>query len=255
MFNVFVEVLVDIMEEIGIQFFIVIFNICWFDFEVDVELYWVDYDVEFYFIDCVFDVLYKIKWEVDGLFIFWCFCVYGICGFDVMCINGCNCLVCKMLIKDFDILKLIYVEVIKGLLLEKDFVVDMELFFVFYCEVQLFFVVNFVLEKGKECMQFIVDCEIFDDIIKCIFCVVCILLCFVFWIDGQYFGLVVIVNVYCFIFDLCDDNVVVCLDIFNDKEGVWCCCMIFNCFEVCFCGIEVIKVIVEVKQVVFCGCF
>ena len=127
---------VDIVEDTGVQSFLVTFNIRRFDPEVDSEPHWVDYDVELYATDRVLDALHKIKWEVDGSLTFRRSCAHGICGSDAMRINGRNRLACKTLIKDLDISKPIYVEAIKGLPLEKDLVVDMEPFFAAYREVQ-----------------------------------------------------------------------------------------------------------------------
>jgi len=124
-----------VVEDTGVQSFLVTFNIRRFDPEVDSEPHWVDYDVELYSTDRVLDALHKIKWEVDGSLTFRRSCAHGICGSDAMRINGRNRLACKTLIKDLDISKPIYVEAIKGLPLEKDLVVDMDPFFAAYREV------------------------------------------------------------------------------------------------------------------------
>lgn len=129
----------------------------------------------------------------------------------------------------------------------------MELFFDVYWVIKLYLIISgnlFICEW----IQSLIDCVCYDDIIKCILCVCCIISCLVFWYEGSYFGLVVIVNVYCFIFDSCDEVVVECFDIFNEVDGVWCCCIMFNCIEFCLWGIEVIKVIQEVKCVLMFIC-
>ena len=236
----------------AVQTFTVTMIIRRFNPEFDTEPRWEDFDVEMLPTDRVLDALHKIKWEQDGSLTFRRSCAHGVCGSDAMRINGRNRLACKVLIKDLDISKPIYVEAIKGLPLEKDLVVDMEPFFESFREVQPFLIANSKPKEGKERMQSPEDRARFDDTTKCILCAACTSSCPVFWTDGQYFGPAAIVNAHRFIFDSRDESNVR-LDILNDKEGVWRCRTTFNCTEACPRGIQVTQAIAEVKQAILRG--
>ena len=168
-----------------------------------------------------------------------------------MRINGRNRLACKTLIKDLDITQPIYVEPIKGLEVEKDLIVNMEPFYQAFRDVKPFLIAS---DKPKaERLQSPEDRERFDMGTKCILCAACTSSCPVFWTDGQYFGPAAIVNAHRFIFDSRDEAADVRLEILNDKEGVWRCRTTFNCTEACPRGIEVTRLIAEVKQAILRG--
>ena len=212
---------------------------------------WEDFDVEVFGTDRVLDALHKIKWEQDGSLTFRRSCAHGVCGSDAMRINGRNRLACKTLIKDLDITQPIYVEPIKGLAVEKDLVVDMNPFYQAYRDINPFLIASD--KPAKERLQSAEERERFDDTTKCILCAACTTSCPVFWTDGQYFGPAAIVNAHRFIFDSRDEAAEVRLEILNDKEGVWRCRTTFNCTEACPRGIEVTRLIAEVKQAILRG--
>ena len=224
-----------------------------FNPEVDDEPHWQDFDVEMYPSERLLDALHKVKWEQDGSLSFRRSCAHGVCGSDAMRINGRNRLACKVLIKDLDLTKPVYVEAIKGLPLEKDLIVDMEPFFDSFRAVQPFLMSKSVPEKGKERIQSVAQRTRFDDTSKCILCAACTSACPVFWTDGQYFGPAAIVNAHRFIFDSRDEGGDARLDILNDKEGVWRCRTTFNCTEACPRGIQITQAIAEVKQAIMRG--
>ncbi|MHB1172864.1 MAG: succinate dehydrogenase iron-sulfur subunit [Lacisediminihabitans sp.] len=222
-----------------------------FDPDVDDEPHWQSFDVELRGSDRFLDALHKIKWEQDGSLTFRRSCAHGVCGSDAMRINGRNRLACKTLIKDLDVSKPIYVEAIKGLPLEKDLIVNMDLFFESFKEVQPFLIASSKPEKER--LQSPAERARFDDTTKCILCAACTSSCPVFWTDGQYFGPAAIVNAHRFIFDSRDEGSQVRLDILNDKEGVWRCRTTFNCTDACPRGIQVTRAISEVKQAILRG--
>jgi len=215
------------------------------------EARWEDFDVTVHGTDRVLDALHKIKWEQDGSLSFRRSCAHGVCGSDAMRINGRNRLACKTLIKDLDITEPIYVEPIKGLEVEKDLIVNMEPFYQAFRDVKPFLIASDKPEKER--LQSPEDRERFDMGTKCILCAACTSSCPVFWTDGQYFGPAAIVNAHRFIFDSRDEGSEVRLDILNDKEGVWRCRTTFNCTEACPRGIEVTRLIAEVKQAILRG--
>jgi succinate dehydrogenase / fumarate reductase, iron-sulfur subunit len=224
-----------------------------FDPDVDEEPHWQDFDVEMHSTDRVLDALHKIKWEQDGSLSFRRSCAHGVCGSDVMRINGRNRLACKTLLKDLDVSKPIYIEALKGLPLEKDLIVDMEPFFDSFRAIQPFLMSSTVPADGKERKQSPTQRNAFDDSTKCILCAACTSSCPVFWTDGQYFGPAAIVNAHRFIFDSRDEGAQVRLDILNDQEGVWRCRTTFNCTDVCPRGIQITQAIAEVKQAIMRG--
>ncbi|MEN9707547.1 MAG: hypothetical protein RIS31_1113 [Actinomycetota bacterium] len=222
-----------------------------FNKEDGLEARWEDFDVTVHGTDRVLDALHKIKWEIDGSLSFRRSCAHGVCGSDAMRINGRNRLACKTLIKDLDITQPIYVEPIKGLEVEKDLIVNMEPFYQAFKDVKPFLIASSKPEKER--LQSPEDRERFDMGTKCILCAACTSSCPVFWTDGQYFGPAAIVNAHRFIFDSRDEAAEVRLDILNDKEGVWRCRTTFNCSEACPRGIEVTRLIAEVKQAILRG--
>lgn len=225
----------------------VTFKLRRFNPEVDTAPHWESYTVACLPTDRVLTVLQKIKDEIDGTLTFRRSCAHGICGSDAMRINGRNRLACKTLVKDLNVKKPVTVEAIKGLPLEKDFVVDMEPFFDAYREV-LPFLIPDGHEPTRERLQSAEDRAVFDDTTKCILCACCTTSCPVFWSDSQYFGPQAIVGAHRFIFDSRDAGSAQRLEILNSKEGVWRCRTTFNCTDACPRGIEVTKAIQEVKR-------
>ncbi|RAF54326.1 succinate dehydrogenase iron-sulfur subunit, partial [Burkholderia multivorans] len=140
-----------------------------FDPETDEAPHWEEYKVTMYGTDRVLDALHKIKWEIDGSLSFRRSCAHGVCGSDAMRINGRNRLACKTLLKDLDTNKVITVEAIKGLPLEKDLIVDMEPFFQSYREIMPFLITS-GHEPTRERLQSAEQREAFDDTTKCILC-------------------------------------------------------------------------------------
>ena len=218
-----------------------------FNPEIDEKPHWHDYEVEVLPTERVLDALNKVKWEQDGTLTYRRSCAHGVCGSDAMRINGRNQLACKTLINHLDMEKVITIEAIKGLPLEKDLIVDMEPFFQAYRDVQPYLVTD-GHEPTRERIQSQEDRERFDDTTKCILCAACTTSCPVFWNDGQYFGPAAIVGAHRFIFDSRDEGAQQRLDILNDQDGVWRCRTTFNCTEACPRGIEITQAIQEVKR-------
>ena len=217
------------------------------DPEVSDESRWESFTVAGQPTDRVLDALHKIKWELDGSLTFRRSCAHGVCGSDAMRINGRNRLACKTLLKDVNPEKVITVEPIQGLAVEKDLIVDMEPFFTAYKSVMPYLVTT-GNEPTRERIQSQAEQERFDDTTKCILCAACTTSCPVYWADGQYFGPQAIVGAHRFIFDSRDEGADQRLEILNDSEGVWRCRTTFNCTEACPRGIEITKAIQEVKR-------
>ncbi len=225
-----------------------------FDPDTGSEPTWQEFTVSAHGTDRLLDALHKVKWELDGSLTFRRSCAHGVCGSDAMRINGVNRLACKSLLKDLNPDKPITVEPIKGLTVLKDLIVDMEPFFASFREVMPFLVTSGT-EPTRERKQSVEQRARFDDTTKCILCAACTTSCPVYWNDGQYFGPAAIVAAHRFIFDSRDEGATQRLEILNDSEGVWRCRTTFNCTDACPRGIEVTKVIAEVKRAMITRAF
>lgn len=208
-----------------------------------IDIYFVDMD------DCglmVLDVLIYIKNKIDLILIFCWFCCEGICGLCVMNIDGINMLVCiygmDEIKGDVKIYLLLYMLVIK------DLIFDLIYFYVQYVLIMLWLEIKincFV----KEWKQLIEDCKKLDGLYECVMCVFCLILCLSYWWNSdKYFGLVVLLYVYCWIIDSCDEVIGECLDSFEDLFKFYCCYIIMNCVKICFKGLNLVLVIVYIKK-------
>lgn len=218
--------------------------------ETDKKPHFDKFTVEAEPIDRVLDLLEWIKDYEDGTLSFRRSCAHGICGSDAMRINGVNRLACKVLVQDVG--KKIKVEPILGLPVEKDLIVDMELFFDHY-KAMMPYLVDDGDPPQRERLQSPQARERFDDTTKCILCAACTTACPSFWANGEYVGPAAIVNAHRFIFDDRDQAADERLQILNDQSGVYRCHTIFNCTDACPRDIQVTQAIGEVKKAIATG--
>ena len=222
-----------------------------FNSEDDKGAHWDTFEVPALPSDRLLNLLLYIKGYLDGTLTFRRSCAHGVCGSDAMRINGVNRLACKLLMKDMlpkDGKPLtITVEALKGLLVQKDLVVDMEPFFDAFRAIKPYLMTS-GNEPTRERIQSAADRARFDDTTKCILCACCTSSCPVYWNEGSYFGPAAFVNAHRFIFDSRDEGAAERLDILNDVDGVWRCRTTFNCTDACPRGIQVTKAIAEVKR-------
>lgn len=221
-----------------------------FDPERSPEPYWAQYEVEADPTDRLLDALHMVKWYQDGTLAFRRSCAHGICGSDVMVINGQNRLACKVLVKEVE--PEVTIEPMRGFRALKDLVVDMEPFFAKFRSVKPFLMAEGA-EPEKERRQSPNERERFDDTTKCILCAACTTSCPSFWANPDYVGPAAIVNAHRFIFDSRDTATAERLALLADREGVWRCRTIFNCVQACPRGIDVTRAIGEVKKAILFG--
>lgn len=221
-----------------------------FDPERSPEPYWAQYEVEADPTDRLLDALHMVKWYQDGTLAFRRSCAHGICGSDVMVINGQNRLACKVLVKEVE--PEVTIEPMRGFRALKDLVVDMEPFFAKFRSVKPFLMAEGP-EPEKERRQSPNERERFDDTTKCILCAACTTSCPSFWANPDYVGPAAIVNAHRFIFDSRDTATAERLALLADREGVWRCRTIFNCVQACPRGIDVTRAIGEVKKAILFG--
>jgi succinate dehydrogenase / fumarate reductase iron-sulfur subunit len=226
------------------------FEILRFNPETDRGPHWETYTVPAEETDRVLDGLNTIRWSQDGTLALRRSCQHGICGSDVMRINGVNRLACKTLIRD--VRAPIRVEPMMGYRVIKDLVVDLEPFFRSYR-----YVLPYLITRGpdpeKERLQSPEQRERFDDTTKCILCAACTTSCPAFWSDPEFIGPAAIVQAHRFLFDSRDEGRDERLPRLASREGVWRCHTIFNCTQACPRGIQVTKAIAEVKQAIVRG--
>lgn len=225
----------------------VTFQILRFNPERDRKPHWETYAVEAEETDRVLDGLNTIRWTQDGTLALRRSCQHGICGSDVVRINGVNRLACKMLIRD--VAQPIRVEPMMGYRVIKDLVVDMEPFFRQYRSV-LPYLITHGPDPQKERLQSPEDRERFEDTTKCILCAACTTSCPSFWSDPEFVGPAAIVQAHRFIFDSRDEGSDARLARLAGRHGVWRCHTIFNCTQACPRDIQVTKAIAEVKRAI-----
>lgn len=225
----------------------VTYRILRFNPEKDRGPHYETYTVEAEETDRVLDGLNTIRWTRDGTLALRRSCQHGICGSDVMRINGVNRLACKVLIRD--VRQPITVEPVMGYRVIKDLVVDLDPFFRSY-ESVLPYLVARGQDPEKERLQTAEERERFDDTTKCILCAACTTSCPSFWADPEFVGPAAIVQAHRFIFDSRDEGAGERLERLAARSGVWRCHTIFNCTQACPRGIQVTKAIAEVKQAI-----
>lgn len=218
-----------------------------FDPSRDEAPWWGDYEADVEPTARVLDALHHVKWYVDSSLALRRSCAHGVCGSDVMLINGVNVLACKVLVRDLK--QPITVEPMRGLPLLRDLIVDMEPFFAGYRAVKPWLITDpDEHEPHRERLQTPEERERYDDTTKCILCAACTTSCPIYWADEGYVGPAAIVNAHRFIFDSRDRGAQERLEILSSKSGVFKCRTIFNCTAACPRGIKVTKAIQEVKQ-------
>lgn len=217
-----------------------------FDPAKDKKPRWETYQVEAEPTDRVLDLLHKVKWYQDGSLAFRRSCGHGICGSDAMLINGKNRLACKTLVKDLG--SVITVEPIRGLPVEKDLIVDMEPFFAAYRAVKPY-LINPEPPPERERLQSPEERARYEEATRCILCGACTSSCPVYWVNGRYIGPAAIVQAHRFLFDSRDLGAEERLaGWLGGRSGVWRCRNAHNCTEACPRGIDVNRLITEVKR-------
>jgi succinate dehydrogenase / fumarate reductase iron-sulfur subunit len=211
----------------------------------DREPYWSEYDVDAEPTDRLLDALHAIKWYQDGTLAFRRSCGHGICGSDAMLVNGVNRLACKVLLKDLG--TRITVEPMRGFLVVKDLVTDMEAFFGKYRSIKPYLMPDGAA-PAEERRQSPAQRERFDDTTKCILCGACTTSCPAFWSNPDYVGPAALVQAHRFLFDSRDASFEERLQLLGSRDGVWRCRTIYNCTDACPREIEVTRAIGEVKK-------
>ncbi|BFH77099.1 succinate dehydrogenase iron-sulfur subunit [Thermus thermophilus] len=194
----------------------------------------------------VLDLLLRVKAEEDGSLAFRYSCGQGVCGSDALTINGRNRLACKTLVKDVG--PWVRVEPLKAFRPLKDLIVDMEPFFAAYRAVKPY-LINPEPPPERERLQSPEERARYEEATRCILCGACTSSCPVYWVNGRYIGPAAIVQAHRFLFDSRDLGVEERLaGWLGGRSGVWRCRNAHNCTEACPRGIDVNRLITEVKR-------
>jgi succinate dehydrogenase / fumarate reductase iron-sulfur subunit len=190
----------------------------------------VDYEVALSRGATVLDALFWIKHQVDGSLTFRSSCRSAICGSCAMTVNDQNRLACKTQLSEMG--RVVKVEPLVGYPVIKDLVVDMDLFWRQYRDIQ-----PYLISKSpppeREWLQSPEERRILDDPARCIMCGACSSSCPVIWTDERYLGPAALLKVWRFIADSRDDAVDERLDMVSTEFGVWRCHTIFRCVDSC----------------------
>lgn len=208
--------------------------------------YWQAFSLEAEGRERVLDLLLRVKAELDGTLAFRYSCGHGVCGSDAMTINSRNRLACKTLVKDLG--GVITVEPLRALPTQKDLIVNLEPFFAAYRAVRPY-LINDESPPERERLQSPEERARYEEATRCILCAACTSSCPVYWVNGRYIGPAAIVQAHRFLFDSRDRGTEERLrGWLGGRNGVWRCRNAHNCTEACPRGIDVNRLIVEVKQ-------
>jgi len=198
----------------------------------------------------VLDILMDIKRNQDGSLGFRKSCAHGVCGSDAMIINGKEGLACKTLVKDAlpEGETTIKVEPLKHFPLQKDLMVDPDVFFEKYRSVSPFFIPAEAPPKSKEYIQSRDQRKKFDDPTKCILCSACYSACPVLDTESGFIGPAASAQAARFNKDSRDKGLAPRLAVLDGENGVWGCENHFECTRVCPREIKITKLINETKR-------
>lgn len=224
------------------------FSIYRYNPEKDDKPYMQDFDVDIEKHNChmVLDALLAIKDSMDETLTFRRSCREGVCGSDGMNINGKNGLACTTHINSLK--EPIVVRPMPGLPVVRDLVIDMTQFYEQYNKAQPYL-------KGKqpapakEYLQSPEERAKLDGLYECILCACCTTACPSFWWNpDKYLGPAALLQAYRFIADSRDTEKEERLANLSDPFSVFRCRGIMNCVAVCPKGLNPLKAISEIKN-------
>jgi len=196
----------------------------------------------------VLDVLLRIKAEQDSSLALRKSCGHGVCGSDAMLINGENRLACSTLVRDLKGRK-IRIEPLPGARVERDLVIDTDVFWEKYQDVMPY-LVNNDPPPDRERLQSPAEHEQIEESTRCILCGACTHACPTSWANPDYLGPAALLKAYRFIFDSRDHATAQRLERVNGDRGIWECYTAYNCVEACPKEIDITWHITRLKKAV-----
>ncbi|PKO45713.1 MAG: succinate dehydrogenase iron-sulfur subunit [Betaproteobacteria bacterium HGW-Betaproteobacteria-22] len=222
------------------------FSIYRFNPDVDKKPYMQDYEVELQEEDqMLLDALIRIK-ELDDTLSLRKSCREGVCGSDVMNINGKNGLACVT--KLADLKEPVVLRPMRGLPVIRDLVVDMTQFFEHYNSVKPYLINDDPLPETER-LQSPEDRAKLDGLYECILCGACTTACPSFWWNPDTFvGPAGLLQAYRFIVDSRDQAETERLENLEDPERLYRCHNIMSCVEACPKKLNPQAAIVKIKK-------
>lgn len=216
--------------------------------EKDSEPYMQDFDIDVQAHNClmVLDVLNVIKNKYDETLTFRRSCREGVCGSDGMNINGKNHLACTTHLSTLS--EPIVIRPLPAFPVIRDLVVDMTQFYEQYERAKPF-LQNNQEEPAKEHLQSPQDRAKLDGLIECILCACCTSSCPSYWWNpDKYLGPAALLWAYRFLIDSRDTETESRLADLVDPFSVFRCRAIMNCVDVCPKGLNPLKAINHIKE-------
>lgn len=205
-----------------------------------------DLDVEKHNCHMVLDALMAIKNSVDDTLTFRRSCREGVCGSDGMNINGKNYLACTTHLSQLK--EPIVIRPLPGLPVVRDLVVDMTQFYQQYEKIKPYLQNNEPV-PARERLQSPEDRAKLEGLYECILCACCSSSCPSYWWNpDKYVGPAGLLQAYRFINDTRDTATEDRLAELTDPFSVFRCRGIMNCVDVCPKGLNPLKAINHIKE-------
>ncbi|MCG6882097.1 MAG: succinate dehydrogenase iron-sulfur subunit [Deltaproteobacteria bacterium] len=219
--------------------------------ETDAESRFEDFFLEAEPDERILDLLMRIKQFQDGTLAFRKSCAHGVCGSDAMRINGKDHLACKTLVRDVAPKggETVIIEPLRHLPVQRDLIVDQQVFFERYRSVKPF-LINEEPPPAGERLQSPMERMAFDDATNCILCAACYSACPILEENPAFLGPSAVVQAFRFLADSRDKGFEERLPVLNAPDGVWPCQNHFECTRACPRAIKITKRINETKRMI-----
>ncbi|WP_373016874.1 succinate dehydrogenase iron-sulfur subunit [Thiomicrorhabdus sp.] len=212
------------------------------------------YDQQFHLSDAeittdmmLLEALHKIR-QQDPSLSFRFSCQEGVCGSDGMNVNGRNCLSCITPLSSLE--SPIVIKPLPGLPIIKDLIIDMELFYKHYREVQPYLQTT-ELNPELEHLQTPEQREQLDGAYECILCGCCSTSCPSFWWNpDEFLGPAALLAANRFVIDSRDIETKERLQQLDDPMKTFRCRHIQNCTAACPKGLNPSRAIQELKSMI-----
>jgi succinate dehydrogenase / fumarate reductase iron-sulfur subunit len=224
------------------------FSIYRYNPEQDKEPRMQDYELDLAEHNChmVLDALNVLKNKFDETLTFRRSCREGVCGSDGMNINGKNMLACTTHLSEFK--GPLVIRPLPGFPVIRDLVVDMTQFYEQYEKAKPF-LQNSGPTPAKEYLQSPEDQAKLDGLYECILCACCSSSCPSYWWNpDKYLGPAALLWAYRFLMDSRDTEKEARLADLVDPFSVLRCRGIMNCADVCPKGLNPLKAISHIKE-------
>jgi succinate dehydrogenase / fumarate reductase, iron-sulfur subunit len=224
------------------------FSIYRYNPETDKAPYMQDFEIDIKEHNChmVLDVLNLIKNKYDETLTLRRSCREGVCGSDGMNINGKNGLACTTHLSELS--DPVVIRPLPSLPVIRDLVVDMTQFYEQYEKVKPFVQTSEPV-PAKEYLQSPEDRSKLDGLYECILCACCTTSCPSFWWNpDKYLGPAALLWAYRFLVDSRDMATEERLADLVDPFSVLRCRGIMNCADVCPKGLNPLKAINNIKD-------